>query len=111
VVNRSLSLDLNRRYANTASKLGLRRGDVRACLLEHPGPPTWFGLADLLSHLEGDHQPGLERLDHPGGHLWGGVAVAGTDAAAALELPVTAALVAHQLIDYPRRDAGVFQPG
>jgi hypothetical protein len=28
----------------------------RSCLLEHPGP-TWVGLADLLSHVESDHQP------------------------------------------------------
>ena len=82
----------------------------RSWLLEHPDP-TWVGLADLLSHVESDHQPGLERLGHPGGHLWGGVAVAGADAAAALEFPVAAALVAHQLVDHPGRDAGVFQPG
>jgi hypothetical protein len=61
--------------------------------------------------MEGQLQACVERLDHPGGHLRGGVPIAGADAAATLQLPTATALVAHELIDDPRRDAGVLQPG
>jgi hypothetical protein len=37
------------------------------------------------------------------------VVVAGADAAATVQLPTAAALVAHQLIDDPRRDGFVLQ--
>ena len=47
----------------------------------------------------------------PDGHLWGGVPVAGANAAPAVDLGMAAALVPHQLIDHPGGNAGVLQPG
>jgi hypothetical protein len=41
----------------------------------------------------------------------GGVPVAGADPAATLQLPVATALVTHELIDDPRRNAFVLKPG
>jgi hypothetical protein len=43
----------------------------------------------------------------PDGHLWGGVPVAGANAAPAVDLGMAAALVPHQLIDHPGGNAGV----
>ena len=39
------------------------------------------------------------------------MAIARTDATPGIELAAAAPLVAHQLVDHPRGDAGVFQPG
>jgi hypothetical protein len=39
---------------------------------------------DRFRDLEGERQACVERLDDSGGHLWGGVPVAGADAAATL---------------------------
>ena len=84
---------------------------VQLASLEHPISPVEFGWGDRLGDLEGEGQPLVERLDDSGGHLRGGVPVAGADAAATLQLPVAAALVTHQLIDHPGGDALVLQPG
>ena len=45
----------------------------------HPG---WLGLHHLLSDADDNHQATLDRRDDPGGHLRGGVAVAGAHGAA-----------------------------
>jgi hypothetical protein len=58
-----------------------------------------------------DRQPFLDRIDYPDRHLWSGVPVAGADPAAAVQLPVAASLMPHQLIDHPRGDATILQPG
>jgi hypothetical protein len=84
---------------------------VRLASLEHPISPIKFGWDDRLGDLEGERQSLVERLDNSGGHLRGGMPVAGADAAATLPLPVAAALVTHQLIDDPGGDALVLQPG
>jgi hypothetical protein len=68
-------------------------------------------LEDRLGALDHDDQPFLDRGGHADGHLRGGVAIARTDATPALQLPVAAPLVAHQLVDHPSGNAGVFQPG
>jgi hypothetical protein len=79
------------------------------CLEHTPGslPVGWC----VLGHLEHDRQPCLDRVDHPGGHVGGGVPVAGADPAAAVQLAAAAALVAHQLVNHAGGDAGVLQPG
>jgi len=48
-----------------------------------------------LGRREDDDQALLDRGDHAGGHLRGGVAIACTDATPAIELPATAPLVAQ----------------
>ena len=58
-----------------------------------------------------DDQALLDRGDHAGGHLWGGVAVVGADGAGLMPSRPSAGLMAHQLVDDPSGDAGVFQPG
>jgi hypothetical protein len=68
-------------------------------------------LQDCLHDLDHDHDPFLDRGGHADGHLRGGVAVPCTDAAPAIEFPVAAALVPHEFVDHPSRDAGVLQPG
>ena len=84
---------------------------VQLASLEDPIALVQFRWGDRFRDMERERQPGVERLDDPGGHLRGGVSVAGTDAAATLQLPTAAALVTHQLIDHPGRDAFVLQPG
>jgi hypothetical protein len=84
---------------------------VRLASLEHPISPIKFGWDDRLGDLEGERQSLVERLDNSGGHLRGGMPVAGADAAATLPFPVAAALVTHRLIDDPGGDALVLQPG
>jgi hypothetical protein len=84
---------------------------VQLASLEDPIALVQFRWGDRFRDLEGERQPCVERLDDSGGHLWGGVSVAGADAATTLELPAAAALVTHELIDHPSRDAGIFQPG
>ena len=64
-----------------------------------------------MRDLEDKRQPEVDRLDDPGRHLLGGVPVAGADAAATVQLPAAAALVAHQLINHPGRDPFILQPG
>jgi hypothetical protein len=78
---------------------------------EDPIALVQFCGGDRFRDLERDGQSDVDRLDDPGGHLWGGVPVAGADAAATLQLPAAAALVPHQLIDHPGQDAFVLQPG
>ena len=58
-----------------------------------------------MRDLEDERQPEVDRLDDPGSHLWGGAPIAGADAAATVQLPPAAALVTHELIDHPGRDA------
>ena len=53
----------------------------------------------------------MDRLDHSGGHGVSGVPVAGADPAATVQLPMPAALVAHEFVDHAGGDAGVLQPG
>src|ERR671913_160181 len=79
--------------------------------LEHPVARVQLGCGGRFSNPEDECQSCIERLDNPGGHLRGGVPVAGADAAATLQLPTATALVAHQLIDHPRWDPLVLQPG
>jgi hypothetical protein len=67
-------------------------------------------LEGLLSHAEHDCQPPVNGVDNAHGHLRGGVPVVGAHGAALL-LAAAGGLVTHQLIDHPRRDAGVLQPG
>src|SRR6266536_2872847 len=50
-------------------------------------------------------------MDYTAGHLRSGMAVASTDPAATIQLSALAALMAHQLVDHPGGNAGVFQPG
>jgi hypothetical protein len=88
-----------------------RGGRAVRVWLEHPVSRVHLGSGGLFSDVEGKRQSCVERLDHPGGHPWGGVPIAGADAAATLQLPTATALVAHQLIDHPRRDSLVLQPG
>jgi len=80
-------------------------------LLEHPPSHVQVGWSELLGDAEGEGKSRVQRLDHPGGHLRGGVPVVGADATATLQLSTAAALVAHQLIDHPGRDALLLQPG
>jgi hypothetical protein len=68
-------------------------------------------LSDFLRDSEDDRQPRLDRVDHPGIHVGGGMPVAGADPTAAVQLAMAAALVAHEFIDHPGGDAGVLQPG
>jgi len=84
---------------------------VELAALEDPIALVQFRWGDRFRDMERERQPGVERLDDSGGHLWGGVPVAGADAAATLELPAAAALVTHELIDHPGRDAVVLEPG
>jgi tetratricopeptide (TPR) repeat protein len=84
---------------------------VELASLEHPVSQVRLGSGGRFSDLEGERQSCVERLDHPGCHLRSGVPIAGADAAAPLQLPAATALVAHQLIDHPRRDPLVLQPG
>src|SRR5215207_7388540 len=58
-----------------------------------------------------DDQALLDRGDHAGGHLRGGVPVVGADGAGLMPSGPSAGLVAHQLVNDPSRDAGIFQPG
>ena len=60
---------------------------VQLASLEHPISPVKFGWGDRLGDLEGEGQSLVECLDNSGGHLRGGVPVAGADAAATLPLP------------------------
>jgi hypothetical protein len=46
-------------------------------------------------------------VDYAHGHLRSGVPVVGTHGAALVLTAATCGLVAHQLVDDPRRDAGV----
>jgi hypothetical protein len=95
----------------TGSDCAVQDGSLAACL-EHPDrSPIQVNLDDFLGHLEHDRQPRLDCVNDPGGHVGGGVPVAGADAAAAVQLAVAAALVAHEFVDHPSRDAGVLQPG
>jgi hypothetical protein len=80
---------------------------VQLASLEDPIALVQFCWGDRFRDLERDGQSDVDRLDDPGGHLRGGVPVAGADAAATLQLPAAAALVPHQLIDHPGRDAFV----
>jgi hypothetical protein len=73
--------------------------------------PVKLEWGDRFRDLEGEGQSPVECLDNSGGHLRGGVPVAGADAAATLQFPVAAALVPHQLIDDPSGDSLVLQPG
>jgi hypothetical protein len=66
---------------------------------------------NFLSHVKHDHETLVDRFNHTGGHGVGGVPVAGTDPAAAVQLAAAAALVAYQLVNHAGRDAGVLQPG
>jgi hypothetical protein len=63
-----------------------------------------------LCYSEHDRQSLLNGLNHPAGHLRGGVPVVGADRAPA-EAAAAAGLVAHQLVNHPGGDAGVLQPG
>ena len=90
---------------------GAAAAGVQLASLEDPIALFQFRWGDRFRDLESERQPSVERLDDSGGHLWGGVPVAGADAAATLQLPTAAALVTHELIDHPGRDAIVLQPG
>jgi hypothetical protein len=68
-------------------------------------------LEDRFRHLDHDLEPLLDRGGNADGHLRCGVAIARTDATSALEVAAAAPLMAHQLVDHPRGDAGVFKPG
>ena len=58
-----------------------------------------------------DHQALLDRIYHASSHLRGGVPVEGRDGAGLMPARASAGLVAHELVDDPSGDAGVFQPG
>ena len=64
-----------------------------------------------LRNCEHDHQSLLNGLNHPGGHLRGGVPVVSADRAPAEVAATAAGLVAHQFVNHPGRNAGVLQPG
>jgi len=63
-----------------------------------------------LGYFEHDRQSLLDGLNHPAGHLRGGVPVVGADRAPAQVAAAAAGLVAHQLVNHPGGDAGVLQP-
>jgi hypothetical protein len=65
-----------------------------------------LALDNFLSHVKHDHETLVDRFNHTGGHGVGGVPVAGTDPAAAVQLAAAAALVAYQLVNHTGRDAG-----
>jgi hypothetical protein len=65
---------------------------VQLASLEHPVASVRLGWGDLFCHLEGERQSPVEGLDDPGGHLWGGMPVAGADAAATLQFPMATAV-------------------
>jgi hypothetical protein len=90
---------------------GAAEAGVQLASLEDPITLVQSGWDDRLRHLDGDRQPDVDRLHDPSGHRRGGVLIAGADAAATLQFPSAAALVAHQFIDHPGRDAFVLQPG
>jgi len=90
---------------------GVAAAGVQLASLEDPIALVQFRWGDRFRDTESERQPCVERLDDSGGHLWGGVPVAGADAAATLELPAAAALVTHQFVDHPGRDAIVLEPG
>ena len=90
---------------------GAAAAGVQLAPLEDPIALVQFRWGDRFRDTESERQPCVERLEDSDGHLWGGVPVAGADAAATLELPAAAALVTHKLIDHPGRDAGVLEPG
>ena len=64
-----------------------------------------------LRRREDDDQALLDRGHHAGGQLRGGVPVVGADGAGLMPSGPSAGLVAHELVDHPSGDAGVFQPG
>jgi hypothetical protein len=103
-------LDSSHRRANQQLRLVLPCG-VELASLEHPVSQVRLGSSGRFSDVEGKRQSCVECLDHPGGHPRGGVPIPGADATAPVQLPAATALVAHQLIDHPRRDALVLQPG
>jgi hypothetical protein len=71
----------------------------------------WVTLNRQLRYSEHDRQSLLNGVNSPGGHLRGGVPVVGAHGAALMLSAVTGCFVAHQLVDDPGRDAGVFQLG
>jgi hypothetical protein len=92
-------------------RLGAPEVGVELASLEHLPTPAELGWGDVFRDLEGERQSPVDRLDDPGGHIRGGVPVPGADAAATLQVPAAGALMAHQFIDDPDRDAFVLQPG
>jgi hypothetical protein len=69
------------------------------------------GLEGLLSDLQHQPEPLLDRRRDAAGHLGGGVPVMGARGAAPLLAGAAGRLMAHHLVDDPGRDAGVFQLG
>ena len=70
-----------------------------------------MGLKRLLSDFQHHRKALLDRRGDTGGHLGGGVPVVGAHGAAVLLAGAAGGLVPHHLIDDPRGDAGVLQPG
>jgi hypothetical protein len=70
-----------------------------------------LGLHHLLGNADDNHQASLDRRDHPGGCLGGGMAVVGAHGAAEVLGAAGAGRMTHQLIDHSGRDAFVPQPG
>jgi hypothetical protein len=57
----------------------------------------------LLRYCEHDRQSLLNGFNDPSGHLRGGVPVVSADRAPAEVAAAAAGLVAHQLVNHPRR--------
>ena len=74
--------------------------------LEHAAAGA-VGLEGRFRHLDHDLEPLLDRVGDADGHLRGGMAIPRTDATPSFEVAAAAPLVAHQLVDHPRGDAGV----
>jgi hypothetical protein len=72
---------------------GAAAAGMQLASLEDPIALVQFRWGDRFRDLKGERQPCVDRLDDPSGHLWGGVPVAGANAATTLEFPAAAALV------------------
>ena len=93
-------------------QLGRRAVDSVCRLSEHPVTPaelSWGVIASATWRVSVNRLSSAQ--DDSVGHLRGGVPVAGADPAATLQLPMATALVTHELIDDPRRNAFVLKPG
>jgi hypothetical protein len=67
---------------------------------------SWLILNGFLGRAKHHRKTLVDRFDDSDRHGVGGMAIAGADPAAALQRAVAAALVAHELVDHPGRDAG-----
>ena len=59
---------------------GAAAAGVQLALLEDPIALVQFRWGDRFRDIESERQPCVERLEDSGGHLGGGVPVAGADA-------------------------------